>query len=124
MEKNTGRVLVVDDDPDMVDVIGMMLSRRGYEVLEASGGFEAVTLARKEMPDVIFLDIMMPDIDGYEVYRRIRLDPETKGIPVIFVSGKAKPEDVERGMSLGAQGYITKPFRSAELVEKIREAIA
>jgi len=75
------------------------------------------------MPDIVLLDIMLPDIDGYEICRKIRLDPNTRGIPVIFVSGKSKQEDVNRGLSIGGQDYITKPFQNDELLASINRFI-
>jgi len=117
------RVLVIDDDPEVVDMLGLMLRTKGFEVLKAYRGIEGVGVARRELPDVVLLDIMMPDIDGYEVYRRLRLEEETRDIPVIFVSAKGHDEDVRKGLSCGAQGYITKPFRAAVLVDKTREVV-
>jgi len=118
------RVLVVDDAPDVVKMLSLMLRTRGFEVLKAYRGIEGFKVAKRELPDVVLLDIMMPDIDGYEVYRRLRLEEETKGIPVIFVSAKGEDEDVAKGLSCGAQGYIVKPFKAAVLVDKINEVIS
>lgn len=117
------RVLVIDDDPDVVDMLGLLLRTKGFEVLKAYRGVEGYNVARRELPDVVLLDIMMPNIDGYEVYRRLRLDPETRDIPVIFVSAKGQDEDIRNGLSCGAQGYIVKPFKAAVLVDKIREVV-
>ncbi|MBU4173325.1 MAG: response regulator [Actinobacteria bacterium] len=117
------RVLVIDDDLNVVEVLCLMLRTKGFDVLRAYRGIEGFNVARRELPDVILLDIMMPDIDGYEVYRRLRLDQETRGIPVIFVSARSQDEDVQKGLSSGAQGYIVKPFRAAVLVDKIKEVV-
>lgn len=117
------RVLVVDDDPQIVKVMRLMLKIRGYEVLEALRGAEGVQVAQEKKPDVILLDIMMPDIDGYDVFRQLRLDPATMDIPVIFVSAKASQEHVDTGLSLGAEGYITKPFQPEDLLEEISRVL-
>lgn len=115
------RILVIDDDPDMIQFIRLMLEVEGHEVLVAQSGIQGYFMARKESPDVVLLDIMLPDIDGYEVYRKIRLNEETHGIPVIFVSARSKSDQVEYGMSLGVQAYITKPFRPEELLKKLED---
>ena len=121
-EEKPLRVAVVDDDPDMIKVLRVILGMRGMEVHEASNGMKGLALVRREHPDVVLLDIMMPDIDGFEVLRRLKLDPETGDIPVIFVSAKTGKEHVDLGLSLGAQGYITKPFNPDALINKIEEA--
>ena len=115
------KVAVIDDDPDMLKVIGVILRTHGFEVVQAQSGVDGYHMVRREKPDVVLLDIMMPDIDGYEVCRRLKLDEATSGIPVIFVSAKTGEEHIKKGLSLGAQGYITKPFRPDGLIKKIRE---
>lgn len=122
--KETLRIAVVDDDPDIVKVIRVILTVHGMEVMEALSGMKGYMMIRNEKPDAVLLDIMMPDIDGYEILRKIKLDPETSDIPVIFVSAKTGQEHVEMGLSLGAQGYVTKPFRPEDLVEAIEKAVA
>jgi CheY-like chemotaxis protein len=117
------RVLAVDDDPSMCKLLRIMLEPKGFEVLEAYSGARALTITKRELPDVLLLDIMMPDIDGFDVCRVLKLDPTTKGIPIIFVTAKAGQEHLDRGMSLGAQGYITKPFRPEVLIDKLYEVI-
>jgi CheY-like chemotaxis protein len=117
------RVVVIDDDPDMVKVIRVMLGVTGVEVLEAFSGLKGYSMVKRELPDVVLLDIMMPDIDGFEVLRKIKLDPETHSIPVVFVSARTGREHIERGLSLGAQGYVTKPFKPDELVGQIKKAL-
>ncbi|HEY5533054.1 MAG TPA: response regulator [Candidatus Anoxymicrobiaceae bacterium] len=115
------RVVVVDDDPEMVKAIEVMLRIAGIDVKGAFSGVTGYMLAKRELPDAIVLDIMMPDIDGYEVCRKLKLNPDTKHIPVIFVTARTGQEHIERGLSLGAQGYITKPFEPSELIEKLSE---
>jgi CheY-like chemotaxis protein len=121
--KKNLRIAVIDDDPDMVKVIRVMLRVRGAEVLEALSGLGGFALVKRELPDVVLLDIMMPDIDGFEVLRKLKLDPEVGDIPVIFVSARTGREHIERGLSLGAQGYITKPFKPEDLMGKIDEVL-
>lgn len=115
------KVEVVDDDPDICKVLRIFFWTRGLEVVEAPNGTEGVAAAKKEQPDVVLLDIMMPDIDGFEVYHRLKLDPETQDIPVIFVSAKADARHIQEGLSLGAEGYVTKPFDPADLLDRIIE---
>ena len=115
------KVAVVDDDPEMVKAIRMMLKLAGAEVLEAISGVTGYLLVKREHPDAVLLDIMMPDIDGFEVCRKLKLNPATKDIPVIFVTARSGQEHIERGLSLGAQGYITKPFGPDDLIDKISE---
>jgi DNA-binding response OmpR family regulator len=117
------RVAVIDDDPDMVKVIRVMLRVKGIEVLEAYSGMKGYALVKRELPDAVLLDIMMPDIDGFEVLRKIKLDPETYHIPVIFVSARTGNQHIEKGLSLGAQGYVTKPFKPDELFGEIKSVL-
>lgn len=119
-----GKVLVVDDDPDIVKYLRLMLMLEGYEVVEAFQGHEGLDVAKQESPDVILLDIMMADLDGFEVFKRLQCDPETNDIPVVFVTAKTAREDVEQGLSLGALGYVKKPFKPSELLEKVSSALA
>lgn len=115
------RVAVVDDDPEMVKAIRVMLNLAGIETLEAFSGVTGYLLVRRELPDVVLLDIMMPDLDGFEVCRKLKLNPDTKDIPIVFVTARTGQEHIDRGLSLGAQGYITKPFGLEELIGKIAE---
>ena len=118
------RVAVIDDDPDMVKVIRVILRVAGIEVLEAFSGIRGFALVKRELPDAVLLDIMMPDIDGFEVLRKLKLDPETNHIPVIFVSARTGREHIDKGLSLGAQGYITKPFKPDHLVGQVKEVLS
>jgi DNA-binding response OmpR family regulator len=115
------KVAVIDDDPEMVKAIRMMLKLAGAEVLEAISGVTGYLLIKRELPDAVLLDIMMPDIDGFEVCRKLKLNPTTKDIPVIFVTARTGQDHIDRGLSLGAQGYITKPFGPDDLIDKISE---
>lgn len=123
IDESSRKILIVDDDPSMARLIGMALAAQGYEVYEALNGIRGYKVARQEQPDLVLLDIMMPDIDGYEVFRRIKLDPATQKIPVVFVSSKFNNEDIEKGMEMGATAYITKPFDLSCLLDAVDEAI-
>jgi CheY-like chemotaxis protein len=112
-------ILVVDDDPGMVDLISILLKFHGHRPIKAYGGKEALEAARAEPPDIILLDIMMPEIDGFEVLRQLRLDETTKDVPVIFVTAIFGPEFEERAMSLGAQGFVGKPYCREKLMTVI-----
>jgi len=115
-------ILVIDDDPDMVTIISMLLKTNGHKPIGASGGKEGLKIARDILPDLILLDIMMPDIDGFEVLRELRLDSSTKEIPVIFVSAMSSAENEERAKQMGAQAYITKPYQPDKFMDTIRRA--
>ena len=120
-EEEPLRVGIVDDDPEIVKVLRMVLETKGFRALGAFSGVNGLRMTRKELPDVVLLDIMMPDMDGFEVCRRIRLDPATKHIPVVLVSARTDLEHVEKGLLFGAQGYISKPFHMNSLIDKIYE---
>jgi len=111
------KILVVDDEPRMVQLIGMNLKLEGFEVVSAPDGFQALEKVTREIPDLVLLDIMMPDMDGFETLRRIR---EVSSVPVIFLSVKAEEPDRVRGLDLGADDYITKPFSPANLFRESR----
>ena len=116
------RILVIDDDPDMVTIISMLLSINGHTPIGAYGGGEGLKIAQEMLPDLILLDIMLPDIDGFEVLRELRMDRSTQGIPVVFVTAMCSPENEERARNMGAQGYITKPYQRDKLMETVRRA--
>ncbi len=113
-------VLVVDDEPRMVRFISMNLELEGFRVLEASNGHKAIEIVARESPDLVVLDIMMPEMDGYETLGRIR---EFSHVPVIFLSVKSEEADRVKGLDLGADDYLTKPFSPRELVSRIRAVL-
>jgi DNA-binding response OmpR family regulator len=125
MHKEHGmkKILIADDDPNMLLLISAVLARGNYQVSQATTGDAALHQARSEMPDLVVLDVMMPGIDGVEVCRRIKGDPGMRAIKVIMVTAKASSKDIETGLSAGADFYITKPFKIAELSTKIKELI-
>ncbi len=118
------KILIVDDDREMVELIELFLSNAGFMTLSAFSGEEALEKAFKEKPDLILLDIMMPKIDGWEVLRRIKNDPEAQKIPVAFITARTQNIDKMIGLSvMKAEGYITKPFSKQELLTEVRRII-
>src|SRR5262245_2508158 len=118
-----GRVLVVEDEPDVAELIRYNLVKEGWEVLTASSGSEALKRVREAHPDVVLLDIMVPHLNGWEVCRRLKEDPETRAIPVIMVTGRVEEGDKVLGFELGADDYVTKPFSPRELGARIRAVL-
>ena len=109
-------ILVADDDPDIVNIVAMSLEAQGYVVFKAANGQEAVEQARQHTPDLIFMDMMMPVLSGYEAVSELKADETTRGIPIVGLSAKAMADDMERALSVGIDGYITKPFRIAQVL--------
>ncbi len=117
------KVLVVDDEPGICDLVCLNLESEGYEVTCANSGHEAMEKIKREHPDLIVLDIMMPEIDGWEVLSHLKADPATSGIPVILLSAKSEEVSKLLGFKLGADDYVTKPFSVKELTARIGIAI-
>jgi two-component system response regulator VicR len=118
------KVLIVDDDREMVELIQLFLANAGYQTLTAVSGEAALETAFRELPDLILLDIMMPKIDGWEVFRSIRNDPHTKNIPIAFITARTQNIDKMIGLSvMKAEGYITKPFGKKELLEEVERIL-
>jgi CheY-like chemotaxis protein len=115
--------LVVDDDRLLLRLVQLNLDKMGIEVLMAEDGPEALRLATEERPDVILLDIMMPQMDGYEVMRRLKSEKETRDIPVVMLTAKSNPGDRQRSRDMGAVAYITKPFRLEELRGTVSDVV-
>lgn len=113
-------ILVVDDEERMVRFIRLNLEQDGFRVIEAFNGSQAINRVRSELPDLVLLDVMMPDIDGFEVLKLIR---ETSNVPVIMLTAKGEEDDRVRGLELGADDYITKPFSPRELVSRVRAVL-
>ena len=112
------KILAVDDNPANLRIIDRAFRRTDYEILKASSGAEALELA-KSQPDLILLDIMMPEMDGYEVCEKLKADDATKKIPIIFVTALTEEIDKHRGIDLGAADFVTKPFNSRALAERV-----
>ncbi len=118
------RILIVDDDIDSLKLIGLMLQRQGYEVVAANAGAQALSKAASDHPDLIILDVMMPDMDGYEVCRRLRANQGTRAIPIIMFTAKTLVDDKVAGFEAGADDYLTKPTHPAELASRVKAILA
>lgn len=114
------RVLVADDEADVLMLVSMNLQRAGFEVLRASDGREALDFARRELPDLVVLDLMMPEMDGLEVARQLKQSPLTAQIPVVMLTARADEVDRIVGLELGADDYVTKPFSPREIVLRVQ----
>ena len=118
------KILLVDDDPDTLRLVGVMLQRQGYEVRVANSGKQALSLVQAELPDLILLDIMMPEMDGYDVARHLRSEPTTADIPIIMFTAKSQVDDKVMGFEAGADDYLTKPTQPRELFAHIKAVLA
>jgi DNA-binding response OmpR family regulator len=118
------KILIVDDDLDTLRLIGLMLQRQGYLTTASSSGLQALEIVKDEKPDLIILDIMIPDLDGYEIARRLRSSPETASIPIIMFTAKSLLDDKISGFDAGADAYLTKPTQPRELFAHVREVLA
>jgi two-component system phosphate regulon response regulator PhoB len=117
------RILVVDDEPDALELIGFNLRNAGFDISTADDGDKALKFARELQPDLILLDVMLPEVDGLEVCKIIRRDPVTAGIPIIMLTAKAAEMDRVLGLELGADDYVTKPFSPRELVLRVKNML-
>jgi len=114
------RVLCIEDEPEMIDLIRLILERKGFEVMGAVGGQEGLDTVRREKPDLVLLDLMMPDVDGWEVYRQMKADDELKSIPVVVVTAKAQSIDKVLGLHIAkVDDYVTKPFGPTDLLDSV-----
>ena len=118
------KILIVDDEDDILRFLDLVLREKGYGVATATGGQEALTKAQLERPDLILLDIMMPQMDGWEVLKLLRVDEETAAIPVAMLSARTEARDRVQGLQEGAVDYICKPFSLQELIGKIEAIFA
>ena len=114
------KILIVEDEESLLKLESILLTSKGYEVRGVANGKAALEAVAEEAPDLILLDIMLPEIDGFEVCRRIKENPATSSIPIIMLTAKKSREDMARGESVGADWYITKPFKSAMVIETIQ----
>jgi DNA-binding response OmpR family regulator len=114
------QIICIEDEPEMIDLIRLILGRRGFNVIGAAGGKEGLEKVRQDPPDLILLDLMMPDMDGWEVYQQIKADDKTKNIPVIVVTAKAQSIDKVLGLHIAkVDDYIAKPFSPQELLASV-----
>ncbi len=121
--KTSSRILVVEDEQDVAELLHYNLTKEGYEVSVVANGADALKRAREAKPDLILLDIMVPQLNGWEVCRRLKQDPETRAIPVIMVTGRVEEGDKVLGFEMGADDYVTKPFSPRELVVRVRAVV-
>ena len=125
MIKPSKRLAYIEDEAEMIDLVSLILGRRGYTVMGASGGSEGLDLIRKELPDLILLDLMMPDMDGWDVYHQIKSEELTRDIPVIVITAKALNIDKVLGLRLAkVEDYIAKPFSPQELLERVDRVLS
>lgn len=128
MSKDTGvgeqkRLLLIDDDPNLILLVKDYLEFRGYEVITAENGQEALEVLDKETPDMIICDVMMPQMDGYALVEHVRKNPRTSWIPVLFLSAKGQSQDRVKGLNTGADVYMVKPFEPEELVAQVESSL-
>jgi two-component system, OmpR family, alkaline phosphatase synthesis response regulator PhoP len=116
-------VVLAEDEPDIQLVARLALKRAGFSVRVVTNGHAALDAVRESRPDVILLDWMMPEMDGPETCRRLKADPATADIPVIFLTARSQEAEIQRGLSLGASGYITKPFDALTLGEQVKQIL-
>ena len=121
MSKNVTnkKILIVDDDPYILMSLDFLMKKNKFEVFVARNGNEAIEQIKTNQPDLILLDIMMPDVDGYEICIKVKSDNKTKDIIIVFMSAKTRDTDIQKGLDLGAALYITKPFSTRDLLEKV-----
>lgn len=125
MSKQSTRVAYIEDESEMIDLVRLILGRQGFTVLGALGGKEGVELVQKEKPELILLDLMMPDLDGWDVYHQIKSDETTRDIPVIVITAKAQDIDKILGLRIAkVDDYIAKPFSPEELIVRIERVMA
>ena len=116
-------ILIVDDEPDVVVPIQFLMEQHGYRVMTAERGEDALDLIYHYKPDLVILDIMLPGIDGYEVCEIVSLDPNYRDVKIVFLTAKGREVDIAKGLALGADVYLTKPFSNDELVAKVKELL-
>ncbi len=116
-------ILIVDDEPSIVVPVQFLMQQQGYDVLVAEDGHDALDMIYKYQPDLVLLDIMLPGIDGYEVCEIVRLNPKLRDVKIIFLTAKGREVEIAKGLALGADAYITKPFSNAELVAKVKTVL-
>jgi two-component system, OmpR family, response regulator VicR len=116
------RIVCIEDEPEMIELIQLILNRRGFDVLGAPGGKEGLKLVRETHPDLVLLDLMMPDMDGWEVYQQMKAEESTRDIPVIIVTAKAQNIDKVLGLHIAkVDDYIAKPFGPQELIDSVEK---
>lgn len=113
------RILLVDDHQTVFRLLEAIVRIKGYELIYAESGQQGIVMARQELPDLVLLDVMMPDIDGFKVCQYLKENPETKNIPVMFLTARGAEGDLETGRRAGADGFMTKPFQTIDVLKQI-----
>ena len=120
MKKKHTKILLVDDEPDILEIVGYNLSQEGYQIFTAANGKEAIAKAKKEIPDLIIMDVMMPEMDGMEACENIRKIPELSNVIITFLTARSEDYSQVAGFDAGADDYITKPIKPKLLVSKVK----
>lgn len=123
IDMTSKKILIVDDELSILVPLKFLLEKNDFSVELAQSGKDALDLIAQSKPDLILLDIMLPDLDGYEIYQMIRQNPEWDDIKVIYLSAKNRDVDIAKGLNLGVDAYVTKPFSNADLMEKVRRLV-
>jgi two-component system response regulator VicR len=124
MSETGRRILYIEDDAEIIDLVRLILSRKGYDVTGANGGREGLDLVRQTLPDLVLLDLMMPDMDGWDVYQQMKSSENTRHIPVIVITAKAQSIDRVLGLHIAkVDDYLAKPFSPQELVESVEKVL-
>lgn len=124
MAETNRRVVYIEDEQEMIDLVRLILARKGFEVMGANGGREGLDTVRRSLPDLVLLDLMMPDMDGWDVYQQMRADESTRQIPVIIITAKAQNIDKVLGLQIAkVDDYIAKPFSPQELVDSVEKVL-
>lgn len=125
MEDTVRRIVYIEDESEMIDLVRLILGRKGYEVIGAIGGREGLAVVHQELPDMVLLDLMMPDMDGWEVYQQLRAEEVTREIPVIILTAKAQNIDKVLALHIAkVDDYISKPFSPQELIDSVESVFA
>lgn len=120
----TASILYIEDDPEMIDLVSLILIRQGYRVTGANGGRKGLELVKSSMPDLVLLDLMMPDMDGWDVYHQLKASDPIKNIPVIIITAKSQTIDKVLAVQIAkVDDYIIKPFKPAELIESVKKVL-
>jgi DNA-binding response OmpR family regulator len=122
-DMNSKKILIVDDELSILVPLKFLLEKNSFSVELAQSGKDALDLIAQSKPDLILLDIMLPDLDGFEIFQMIRQNPEWDDIKVIYLSAKNRDVDIAKGLNLGVDAYVTKPFSNADLMEKVRRLV-
>jgi two-component system response regulator VicR len=122
---NLKRVVYIEDEQEMIDLVRLILSRKGFKVLGANGGRKGLQLVKDQLPDLVLLDLMMPDMDGWEVYQQMKANEKTRQIPVIVITAKAQSIDKVLGLHIAkVEDYISKPFSPQDLLDSVEKVLA